>query len=81
MKVSPKGGEICSAHVVAPLGDIKIQLTDGQGHDISGSLYGKVLTYPSAHSASFSVRFTSVAPEAALVLQRLVASCNQIATS
>lgn len=76
VKVSSRGGEIRSAHVMTPLSDIKIQLTDGHGHDVPGSLYGKVLTYRNSPCTSFRVRFTSVAPEAAPFLQRLIASCR-----
>src|SRR5262245_1371917 len=76
IKVGPKGGAIRSQHGVAPLSDIKIQLTDGNGHDVPGSLYGKVLSYAPEHHTDFPVRFTAVAPEAALFLQRLIASCR-----
>ena len=73
--VGPKGGTIRSQHGAAPLSDIKIQLTDGNGHDVPGSLYGKVLSYAPEYSTDFSVRFSAVAPEAALFLQRLIALC------
>ena len=76
VKVSRRGGEIRSGHIIAPLSDIKIQLTDGHGQDVPGSLYGKVLSYPMEQGSCFSVRFTSIAPEAAPFLQRLIASCD-----
>ena len=81
VKVSRKGGEIRSGHIIAPLSDIKIQLTDGHGQDIPGSLYGKVLTYPMEQGSCFPVRFTSIAPEAAPFLQRLIALCALPSTS
>jgi adenylate cyclase len=80
-QVGPKGGTIRSQHGVAPLSDIKIQLTDGNGHDVPGSLYGKVLSYAPEHHTDVPVRFTAVAPEAALFLQRLMALCRPSSAS
>lgn len=76
VKVSHKGGEIRSAHSIAPLSDIHIHLPDGHGQAVPGRLYGKVLPYPMAQRHCFPVRFTSVAPETAPFLQRLMASCG-----
>jgi len=76
VKVARKGGEIHSQHTVAPLSDIKIQLTDGHGYTVPGSLYGKVLPYAPQQRTGFPVRFTAIAPEAAPFLQRLIALCR-----
>jgi hypothetical protein len=76
VKVARKGGEIHSQHPVAPLSDIKIQLTDGHGYTVPGSLYGKVLPYAPLQHTGFPVRFTAIAPEAAPFLQRLIALCR-----
>jgi adenylate cyclase len=76
VKVSLRGGEIRSDHILEPLSNIKIQLTDIFDHEVSVSLYGKVLTPDGTYATSFPVRFTSVSPEAAPFLERLVASCH-----
>jgi class 3 adenylate cyclase len=76
VKIAHKGGEIRSEHTVAPFSDIKMQLTDGNGHPVLGSLYGKVLPYSPQHGPGFPVRFTAIAPEAASFLQGLIASCR-----
>jgi len=76
VKVAHKGGEIRSQHAIAPLSDIKIQLTDGHGRPVPGSLYGKVLSYAPQPRGGFPVRFTAIAPEAAPFLQRLIALCR-----
>ena len=76
VKVSLRGGEIRSDHILEPLSNIKIQLTDIFDHEVSVSLYGKVLTPDGTYATSFPVRFTSVSPEAAPFLERLVTSCH-----
>jgi hypothetical protein len=64
-----------------PFSDIKMQLTDGHGHTVPGSLYGKVLPYAPQPHAGFPVRFTAIAPEAVPFLQRLIALCRPSQTS
>jgi len=76
VKVARKGGMILSQHAVVPFSDIKMQLTDGYGHTVPGSLYGKVLPYVPQPHAGFPVRFTAIAPEAMPFLQRLIALCR-----
>ena len=76
VKVSLRGGEIRSDYILEPLSNIKIQLTDIFDHEVSVSLYGKVLTPDGTYATSFPVRFTSVSPEAAPFLERLVTSCH-----
>jgi adenylate cyclase len=76
VKVAAKGGEIRARRVVAPLSDIKIHLTDGNGHDVPGTLYGKVLPYAPKGGHGFPVRFTVIAPETARFLERLIALCS-----
>jgi adenylate cyclase len=78
VKVAHKGGEIHSEHAIVPLSDIKLQLTDGNGHPVPGSLYGKVLPYSPQHGPGFPIRYTAIAPEAMSFLQSLIASCSRI---
>ncbi|HUA33303.1 MAG TPA: hypothetical protein VMA09_06840 [Candidatus Binataceae bacterium] len=73
IKVGKKKGEISAEQIVAPLSDIRIQLTDAEGRDVPGIVYGKVLPYSPRTSSGFPVRFTVVSPETAVFLRRLIA--------
>jgi adenylate cyclase len=72
VKLSVKGGELRPEHPVTPWSDIKMRLMGTDGEEIPGDLYGKVMGKPTDTGASFSVRFTSVPPEAATFLRGLL---------
>jgi hypothetical protein len=67
VKVSLKGGEVRALEPAPRLSNIKIQLLDTQGELIPGDLYGKVMEHLSESRPGFSVRFTSVPFEEALL--------------
>jgi adenylate cyclase len=72
VKLSAKGGEVCSAQSVTPWSDLKIRLMGTDGEEIPGDLYGKVVGKPTHADASFAVRFTSIPPAVATFLHRLL---------
>jgi adenylate cyclase len=74
VRLSAKGGEVCSDHPIAPWSNIKVHLIGHNGGRNSGELYAKVLRHFPEGRAGFYVSFTSVSPEAAVFFQRLLAS-------
>ncbi|MBI3328459.1 MAG: adenylate/guanylate cyclase domain-containing protein, partial [Nitrospinae bacterium] len=74
VKLSVEGGEVRSTHPVAPLSDLKLQLTDPRGTEIPGDLYAKVVGKATDTGASFAVRFTSVPPDVAMFLRVFLSS-------
>lgn len=72
VKLSARGGEVRSDLPVAPLSNIKMRLTSMHGEEVLGDLYGKVVGEPSDGSTGFSVRFTSISPEAAAFLHSVL---------
>ena len=74
VKLSAKGAEIRVENPVEPLSNIKIWLTDINGEEVSGDLYGKVMDKPADSGNCFSVRFTSISPEVETFLQGVLAS-------
>jgi adenylate cyclase len=74
VRLSAKGGEIRSAHPVAPWSDIKIRLLRHDDTEIPGDLYAKVLRSLPESGTGFAVHFTSVAPEVATFFQRLLST-------
>jgi adenylate cyclase len=72
VKLSARGGEICSNHPVAPWSDIKVQLMSHNGDEVPGDLYAKVLRPLAESQAGFSVHFTSISPEVATLFQGLL---------
>ena len=71
VKLSAKGGEVRSEHLVAPLSNIKMQLIGLNGEEIPGDVYGKVVGTPTDNRTCFSIRFTSISPEVAAFLHGL----------
>jgi class 3 adenylate cyclase len=76
VKLSGKGGEVRGDQPVALLSEIKMRLMGTNGEEIPGDLYGKVVGKPTDIGASFSVRFTSVAPAVATFLHGLLLSAT-----
>jgi PAS domain S-box-containing protein len=73
-KVSRKGAEARLENPVPTLSNLKIHLIGGEGQELPGTLYGKVLGAVPGSSTSFSIRFTSVSPEIETLLRGLTAS-------
>lgn len=71
VKLSTKGGQIHAASPPPPLSNLKIWLAEGNGADMPGELYGKVVENPTKSTRVFTVRFTSVSPAVATYLQEL----------
>jgi adenylate cyclase len=67
VRLSIKGGEICSENVVPLLSNIRMQLVNSNGEELVGNLYGKVLDHLSGSHKGFAVRFTSALSETTLV--------------
>ncbi len=74
VKLSAKEAEARLEHPVAPLSNLKMHLIAGNGEEIPGALYGKVVEKLSESSTVFSVRFTSMPPEVETFLHRLLSS-------
>jgi class 3 adenylate cyclase len=76
VKLSARGGEIRSVNTAALWSNVKIQIMDHNGEELSGHLYAKVLRHLPESQAGFYVHFTSVPPEIAVFFQRLLAACT-----
>jgi adenylate cyclase len=72
VKLSVKGAEVCCAHPVSLLSNLKMQLIGRNGEAIPGDLYGKVVGNPAEHRPGFSVHFTAIPPQLMLLLQQLL---------
>ncbi|MFQ5684615.1 MAG: adenylate/guanylate cyclase domain-containing protein [Candidatus Binatia bacterium] len=76
IKLSPKGAEARLEHPVPPLSNLNMHLIAGNGEEIPGVLYGKVVEKLSESSTDFSVRFTSMPPEVETFLRDLLKQCS-----
>lgn len=65
-RLSFSGGEIYAESTLPPLSNICMQLVDGNGKELLGNLYGKVLAPLTDRQKGFAVRFTSTLPDAVL---------------
>jgi adenylate cyclase len=74
VKLSAKDGEIRSEQVVDSWSNIKIKLTSTSGEALPGDVYAKVMGPASAEHPGFMAHFTSIPPEIAAFLERLLAS-------
>jgi PAS domain S-box-containing protein len=71
-KLSPKGAEVHLHGPVPNLTNLKMHLIGTEGQGTSGTLYGKVVDTVSGSSTGFSIRFTSISPEAATLFRLLL---------
>jgi PAS domain S-box-containing protein len=78
VKLSTTAMEICTAHPLPALSNVKMWLMDSNGEALPGALYGKVIGPPSECAEGFVVRFTSVTPEAIASLQAICAACAPV---
>jgi adenylate cyclase len=72
VKLSVKGAEVCCAHPVSLLSNLKMQLIGRNGEAIPGDLYGKVVGNAAEHRPGFSVHFTAIPPQLMVLLQQLL---------
>jgi PAS domain S-box-containing protein len=73
-KLSPKRAEVRLEKPVPVLSDLKLQLAAGDGKDVPGALYAKVVGVDPGSTEGFSIRFTSSSPEIETFLRKLVAN-------
>jgi adenylate cyclase len=76
VKLSTKGVEARLENPVAPLTNLKMHLIDGNGEEIPGALYGKVIEKLPESPTTFSIRFTSIPPEVETFLHGLLTRCS-----
>lgn len=62
IRLSRREGEARLEGVVPPLTNINMKLVDKDGHEMPGTLYGKVVDALPGSSPGFLIRFTSVTP-------------------
>ncbi len=74
VKLSAHEGEVCAETAVAPMDDIRLELTTSQGVNVAGHLYGKVTQARTGPGGGFRVHFTSIPPGVALFFQEVLAS-------
>ena len=67
IKLSQKGAEVTLEKAVPVFGNLKMRLMNGDGHELPGTLYGKVLR--TEESGAVTIRFTSVSPELETLLR------------
>ena len=63
IKISHREAEARLEDAVPPLTNINMKLLDTDGHEMPGTLYGKVLDNLPGSTCRFSIRFTSVTPQ------------------
>jgi PAS domain S-box-containing protein len=63
IRLSRREAEARLEDVVPPLTNINMKLVDKDGHEIPGTLYGKVVEALAGSSSRFLIRFTSVTPQ------------------
>ena len=63
IRLSRREAEARLEDAVPPFTNINMKLLDIDGHEMPGTLYGKVLDNLPGSSCRFSIRFTSVTPQ------------------
>ena len=69
IQLSARGGEVHTSHAITPWSNVKLRLLGHNGKVLPGDIYAKILRHLSGSHAGFYAHFTSVSPEAAMVLQ------------
>lgn len=76
VKLSAKGAQVSSTKPVAPLSNLKLNLSPStDSSPISGDIYAKVLE-KQTNKGNFYIHFTSLPPEAEQMLKSLYQSCK-----
>ena len=75
--LSSKGAEVRLEKPVPILADLRMRLTGVDGHEIPGLLYGKVVGRGAGTSEFYSVRFTTMPPEAQKFLEALLEQASE----
>ncbi len=79
VKLSDKGGELCSELPLEPLNNLKINLLRAPGGPESGGdLYAKVVRKVKGSNNSYYLRFTSTPPDVAQVFHTLLDNISQV---
>jgi PAS domain S-box-containing protein len=73
-KISTKAAEAHLETDVPSLSNLKMRLIDGNGKELPGTLYGKVLGAAPGNSGCVAIRFTSIPPAVETLLASLTAS-------
>jgi PAS domain S-box-containing protein len=84
VKLSSKQAEAKLEQPVPAFANLKMRICDAQGHELAGSLYGKVLDPGNAGGGTTAIRFTSMSPEIEAIFDGLLAGpaiVPQIASS
>jgi PAS domain S-box-containing protein len=71
LKLSPKRAEVRLQGPLPTLSNLEMHLVGPDGEERPGAIYGKVLGPLPARSTEYSIRFTSIAPEAKTALHAL----------
>ncbi|HUS23213.1 MAG TPA: adenylate/guanylate cyclase domain-containing protein, partial [Aeromicrobium sp.] len=75
VKASKSGALLLTADAVAALSNVRVRLHDDAGQEMPGDLYGKVLSSRAGDpEGSFRVKFTSVPPEVASLIERVLSA-------
>jgi hypothetical protein len=74
VKLSLQGGEVRAATPIEPLHNVQVRLLGDTGEPLPGVIYAKTVAALVEARPGFRLQFTSISPEAALVIQELLAS-------
>jgi adenylate cyclase len=79
-KISTKAAEAHLETDVPSLSNLKMRLIDGNGKELPGTLYGKVLGAAPGNSGCVAIRFTSIPPAVETLLASLTASAPPLSS-
>jgi adenylate cyclase len=74
VKLSLQGGEVRTDTPIEPLRNIQVRLLSHTGQPLPGTIYGKTAEAQVEAPSGFRLHFTSISPEAAVLIQELLAS-------
>lgn len=80
IKISHREAEARLENAVPPLTNINMKLLGTDGHEMPGTLYGKVVDALPGSTSRFSIRFTSVTPEFEAMLDTVTSPAHNDAT-
>ena len=63
LQLSAKQAQVRLEQPVAAFANLKMRVSDTQGNEVAGALYGKVLDPGKAPTGTATIRFTSMSPE------------------
>jgi adenylate cyclase len=74
VKLSLQGGEVRAATPIEALRNVQVRLLNATGEPLPGTIYAKTVEALIEAQPGFRLHFTSISPEAAMVIQELLAS-------